>query len=746
MMPEAQRLVSCVLLFALFGFAASSTVVAHTFDITLTDASVLTADAVFFRLLPFIQIFSNGFFDFLQHNFCMPSWIFWQLFACCIFPQVFTTIYDATLQVFRSGIEMFWNYHYNELHEQINNLQQEVNIRIHPSTVQNRHQVIEARNAALSDANNRAIGELLRKEDELKTSQDLATAREYKIDDLENKIEMIESLYNAKAVRTREEQHNRALRESQNEVIDLRKEKSELEDKLNRARRRITDEQWDYEAKTRFEHDYQVTIDEKQKAIDQQAAEIKHLRQEAGQKNGTIHLLNLQVNLFEKLKTVLFDMAGDSDDHQKASATFFVTALKNHGVDLVELGVDPQRHETYVIWARELIQTGSSCLSPSSGFKLEGFRGRSSGVYVSGNRTFESDKSDFDRIPLLGQSSWSPQTDSETDPVNPAPANVAYNDESPNDLSGEDSEDSSANHLPEEHDVSNPFDNTPSPASQQAHLPSTASEPSFPTPSPLANLATSSNAGSGTTNDSASAPNSGPGLSNKPVFGVPSGPPIGLLMGAGTFGATSSFGLSSSLGSTSASGSTSQSGSALIFGSTTTFGSTPALGSTSGSTSASGSAPASSPFGSGSGSTPSFGSGFNPTPPSTAPLTKFDAAASQLGPIPELFRHVCPHIHRGGPYKNHLGIDEHLYETPKAQKLFSHQVRFWLGIKRMLCNNRRPNHMRRPLRVAKKGSLNRSEGCMKSHGKPDLLRGICPRSRVIFSRTTNTRRRARNRR
>ncbi|KAJ4992832.1 hypothetical protein SVAN01_01536 [Stagonosporopsis vannaccii] len=405
-MPSPPLLWLVFLLFVSSFHLTIASTVAHTLDITFADGSVLVADAVFYKTYELVAWALHGFFAFLEYM-RMPPWLFYFLFAACLSPHlclavvsVFTVVADAGKRV----VEEYYSYHRNAT---IARLRQRLTEYYTPDTVYNLRLTHDKQVVTLEQRITTLRSEISRSNEELQISQGAKVALQNKVDQLQHELELITELYHVEAVRDKEKRHNRDLRKAENDITDLKTTLAEVEGKYLRAQRRIGEEQWDFETCKKLVHEYDAKLDEKQQKIYRQNAEIKQLSHNL-ERDAKIHRLQRQDVLLKAIMTVIFALAQSGDKIEQITVTLFVSALKQAGIDLTELGIDPHQHETFLTWAKDLYENGSSVLSPTMGFRLQGFRGDLSGVYVSGGKTYGATSPDFGLLSLSSQVFWNP--------------------------------------------------------------------------------------------------------------------------------------------------------------------------------------------------------------------------------------------------------------------------------------------------------------------------------------------------
>lgn len=372
MLPFVRLLVRGALLFALFNCAAAITV-AYTLDTRYVDALGLTAAAVVLSFGKAILTIYHGVFDFLQHNFLMPSWTVTMLLIAYMLPDTWQTLaemYTATVKSFCTVLEVCRDQCRDALHQQIENLQQQVatNCRLRQLLEDS-----EARNAVLSSTNDRVASDAFRVRKQLNALQDIAAEKDDKITDMYEHEKWIKEYYNHKAVTSKKREHKIAIAKSQKAVIRLEKEKSELEDKLLGTQRQLGGEQWIFGEKRKVECEYQAKLNEQQQKIDNQTTKNTRMARVIDYKDIELRKLGLQIAMFDVSKKVIFKMAQHDHNIVKISATLYAAFLTDQGLDLFELGINPQHHETYYAWAKDMITTGSSHLAPCMGFGIGPF-------------------------------------------------------------------------------------------------------------------------------------------------------------------------------------------------------------------------------------------------------------------------------------------------------------------------------------------------------------------------------------
>ncbi|KAJ8117037.1 hypothetical protein OPT61_g1687 [Boeremia exigua] len=385
MLTQSQFWLCFFLLTSFLHFTAAATV-AHANKISFAQSSSLVLDSAHYRLSGLYCCVHDEFFAFLWRN-DMPPWLFFLLTATISsrrLSQAIIAVINTAFNTLDSVVHAYYGYHRDVL---IARLQKELSEYYHPDVVKHLHKTHSQQSTQLKQQIQFLRSKVQLTHRHLTQSRCDVTALSSKNNELQHRLETISVLYNVEAVRKKEKDHNLLLRSAQDEIIGLKAELAEVEKKRQKV---LTD--------------LENELNEKQSAIERRDAEIRQLKHDP-KKDAIIHQLRHQDALMTTVKMTLFGMSTSGDEIQQATATLFVAALRQSGIDLTSLGIDPHQHQNYLTWLQDKYEGRPSALSPSTGFQLQSSRGPLSGAYVSSNKVYGPTNLNFSQ-PISQQMIW----------------------------------------------------------------------------------------------------------------------------------------------------------------------------------------------------------------------------------------------------------------------------------------------------------------------------------------------------
>ncbi|KAG9204991.1 hypothetical protein G6514_009449 [Epicoccum nigrum] len=356
-------------LIALTLSSVTSIIVAHAFDITMAASSLLVLNAMWHQLVELISQLHLGFFAFLERNGMSPS-LLYLLLAIQFSPHLRQAVIKVPTAV---GIAQTYAYYKHQRDDTIDQLQQQLAEYVEPKIVQ-----------ALKRAQKNHVDELEKKiegnEDEIKITKSAEAGWRRNYEELELRHEKMQKTYDPGAVRIERDKDRKSLCEAWNkvalledEVLRLKQEAVEVH-QHNDCERQVTANYNDQEqqklvndhngtirekdqlieqqtaAIRRLEMEGELTTHNKQEVIDQQASTIVLLEQQASERDAECHKLQSQL---KSIKSIIFTMVDGEDEVETDVGVLFISALRRHGTDLYELGVDLELFEKLLGWVRD---------------------------------------------------------------------------------------------------------------------------------------------------------------------------------------------------------------------------------------------------------------------------------------------------------------------------------------------------------------------------------------------------------
>jgi hypothetical protein len=237
---------------------------------------------------------------------------------------------------------------------------------------------------AFKRAQKNHVDELERKieenEDEIKITKSAEAGWRRNYEELELRHEKMQKTYDPGAVCIERDKDCKSLCEAWNkvalledEVLRLKQEAVEVHQR-NDCERQVTANYNDQEqqklvndhndtirekdqlieqqtaAIRRLEMEGELTTHNKQEVIDQQASTIVLLEQQASERDAECYKIQSQL---KSIKSIIFTMVDGEDEVETDAGVLFMSALRRHGTDLYELGVDLECFEKLLGWVRD---------------------------------------------------------------------------------------------------------------------------------------------------------------------------------------------------------------------------------------------------------------------------------------------------------------------------------------------------------------------------------------------------------